>query len=427
MHVSALPTSTVEKGIGALRVAALVVAPIAIVLADLDTGWLVVVGLSYVLLALGTAAMWAWGRRTGWGSRWLLPAGFALDLAVATGFVLAFAHQEPSIAWALAYVVLADAALRFSMAGVVAGFVLAVVLFAVQAWLHERAVPGDFDAAAYVYVGASLLGVAGVLATFTRVIQKQARAAGEQGLMLADAQRMRERLIATSSHEFRGSLTAILVGVQTVRANIDRLRPEQVTKVLGDVAGQAEHMQRLVEDLLYAARARSDNVGVRPRVDDAADTVNRALAAASRHRRDHMLEMSIERVVCELDHERLQQVVRNLVENAFKYTPPGGRVTVISRHADGVLEVRVADTGPGIPVADRERIFEPFRRRRSENDASDSVGLGLYLTSQIIQAMGGSLELLSPAEGSEFVIRVPAPRAKRQPAMGAHRRPGPAQ
>lgn len=426
MHVSALPTSTVEKGIGALRVAALIVAPFAIVLADLKTSWLVLVWSSYALLVVGTPAMWAWGSRTAWGSRLLLPAGFALDLAVATGFVLGFASQDPNVAWALTYVILADAALRFAMTGVVLGFVLSVALFAVQAWLHDRAMPGEYDAAAYVYAGGSLLGVAGVLATFTRVIRKQARAAGEQGLMLADAQRMRERLIATSSHEFRGSLTAILVGVQTVRSNIDRLRPEQVTKVLGDVAGQAEHMQRLVEDLLYAARARSDNVGVRPRVDDAADTVNRALAAASRHRRDHMLEMSIERVVCELDHERLQQVVRNLVENAFKYTPPGGRVTVVSRHADGVLEVRVADTGPGIPVADRERIFEPFRRRRSENDASDSVGLGLYLTNQIVRAMGGSLQLQSPAQGSEFLVRVPAPRAKRQPAMGAHRRPGPA-
>ncbi|MDQ4009086.1 MAG: ATP-binding protein, partial [Actinomycetota bacterium] len=160
------------------------------------------------------------------------------------------------------------------------------------------------------------------------------------------------------------------------------------------------------------AQARSEVIQVRPRWDDLQASVQVALAAAGRHRAGHRLTVSVEPLSCELDHERFQQVLRNLVENAYKYSPPDSRVVVLARRDNHRLELRVADDGPGIPAAERERVFEPFRRLRGTrvhgDGAGDSSGLGLYVVQQIVAAMGGSLELHTSSGGTEFVVSLPA-------------------
>jgi len=364
---------------------------------------------SQVVLLLGTLGLWLWRRHARPADeRLLLTAGFVLDAVVIAGFVLAFSHLVPNVAWAMVFTLLADAALRFGVRGAVLGLVLSVLLFVVQAQAYEAATGTATTAGGYLYVLATLVGAAGILAVFTATLERQARMAQQQALALGDANRVRERLLAMSSHEFRGSLAAMLLAADTVRVHHEHLRPQRVASLLGEVDRHGRHLSRLVDDLFAVARASSEAIRVRRRWDDLEASVEQALAAADRHRDGHHLTVSVETVSCELDHERFQQVVRNLVENAYKYAPSGSRVVVMATHHDGHVELRVGDDGPGIPAAEREHVFEPFSRRRGAAERDDSAGLGLYVVQQIVSALDGSLDLHTSAAGTEFVVVLPA-------------------
>jgi K+-sensing histidine kinase KdpD len=184
-----------------------------------------------------------------------------------------------------------------------------------------------------------------------------------------------------------------------------------VARLLAEVERHGRHLSRLVDDLFAVAQASSEAIRVRRRWDDLDTSVEQALAAADRHRDGHHVTVSVENVACELDHERFQQVTRNLVENAYKYTPAGSRVVVMATYRDGHVELRVGDDGPGIPAADRERVFEPFSRRRGAAERHDSAGLGLYVVQQIVSALDGSIDLHTSSAGTEFVVALPAAAA----------------
>jgi signal transduction histidine kinase len=410
LSASALQPLRVEQVVTYLRVFGLVAGVPTILLATFpgearpQLAW----GIQGVLLA-GTIALVVWRHTMRPGDeRAVLLAGFVLNAVVIAGYVIAFSHVQPNVAWAMVFTLIADAALRFGVHGAVAGWVLSTLLFVLQAQAHEAATGVSMSPVAYLYVLASLAGAAGILAVLTVTLERQARMAQQQALALSDANQVRERLLAMSSHEFRGSLAAMMLAADTVRANLDRLGPERSVKLLAEVDRHGTNLSRLVDDLFALAQARNDSIHVRRRWDDLPSSVQVALAAANRHRDGHMLTVSVEPISCEIDHERFQQVVRNLVENAYKYAPHGSRVLVVASHRGDHLELRVGDEGPGIPSADRERIFEPFSRRRGAASRSDSAGLGLYVVQQIVAAMDGVLELHTSSEGTEFVVLLPA-------------------
>jgi signal transduction histidine kinase len=410
MSASALQPLRVEQVVTYLRVFGLVAGVPTILLATFpgEARLQLVWGIQGVLLA-GTIALVVWRHSMRPGDeRAVLMAGFALNAVVIAGYVIAFSHLEPNVAWAMVFTLIADAALRFGVHGAVVGWVLSALLFLLQAQAHEAATDVGMPPVAYLYVLASLAGAAGILAVFTVTLERQARMAQQQALALADANRVRERLLAISSHEFRGSLAAMMLAADTVRANLDRLGPERSAKLLREVDRHGTNLSRLVDDLFAVAQAQNDSIQVRRRWDDLQSSVQVALAAANRHRDGHTLTVSVEPISCEIDHERFQQVVRNLVENAYKYSPNGSRVLVIASHRGDHVELRVRDEGPGIPAGDRERIFEPFSRRRGAASRSDSAGLGLYVVQQIVAAMDGVLELHTSSEGTEFVVWLPA-------------------
>jgi signal transduction histidine kinase len=402
----------IEQVVTYLRVFGLVAGVPTLLLASfpgaarLQLAW----GIQGVLL-VGTVALVVWRHTMRPGDeRAVLLAGFVLNAVVIAGYVLAFTHIEPNVAWAMVFTLLADAALRFGVRGAVVGWFVSALAYWVQAQAHEAATGVSTPVVAYVYVLATLAGAAGILAIFTVTMERQAKLAQQQALALADANRVRERLLAMSSHEFRGSLAAMMLAADTVRTNLARLGPERSATLLGEVDRHGKNLSRLVDDLFTVAQARNDSIEVRRRWDSLPESVQVALAAANRYREGHMLTVSVEPIACELDHERFQQVVRNLVENAYKYSSDGSRVVVIAAHIAGRVELRVGDDGPGIPAADRERIFEPFSRRRGTTGRSerDSSGLGLYVVQQIVAAMDGALELHTSSEGTEFVVSLPA-------------------
>ncbi|MGH3472944.1 MAG: sensor histidine kinase [Nocardioidaceae bacterium] len=409
INVSAIAPHKVEKFVRFLRVFGLFAGLVLVLTSDFpNTGSRAGAWATIAILLVATGVLWAWGNESSWGSMRLVHVGFAIDVLVVTGITFSWSYLDPNVSWSVAFLLLADAAMRYGVVGAGVGYVLAAALFIAQAGLHDAQSGQDTSTVALVFVLASLFGFAGMLAIFSFLLDVQAVMAQTQASLLDDAVSARDRLIATASHEFRGSLTAILVGAETVRTKWERLGPDRSRRVLDDVVRQGRHLQRLVEDLLLVSSGPRASVEITPRLDDASESIDAAVAAAGRYRQGHLLELSVEPVVCEIDHERFQQVVRNLLENAFKYSPPGSRVSLTLRHAEESLEVTITDHGPGIDPAERPRIFEPFRGTSDAHGHPDSFGLGLYLVKQIVDSMEGSLDLRSSDAGTEFVIRVPA-------------------
>jgi signal transduction histidine kinase len=137
--------------------------------------------------------------------------------------------------------------------------------------------------------------------------------------------------------------------------------------------------------------------------------IHQALDAATPKRRSHQLEVFVEPLRCKLDASRIGQIVRNLVENAYKYTPERTRVAVTGRAEPGGIVIEVADDGEGIPPDKRDQLFEAFSRIEETSAGQDGVGLGLFVVSQLVAAMQGHIDLSSSSRGTTFTIHIPCP------------------
>jgi len=224
------------------------------------------------------------------------------------------------------------------------------------------------------------------------------------------ANRAKDEFVAMLGHELRNPLGAITTAIHVLEA---RSGPDDTSASLrGIITRQTHHLTRLVEDLLDVSKLVSGKIALTTQPEYLRDVVMRALASfqevgkASRH----VISVSGAGVRVEGDAIRLQQVVTNLLDNAVKYTPPGGRVdiTVTSEGPDAVLTVR--DTGVGIHPEVLPRIFDLFVQG-SETMARSAGGLGLGLTivKRLVALHGGSVSASSPGpkQGSEFVVRLP--------------------
>jgi signal transduction histidine kinase len=128
----------------------------------------------------------------------------------------------------------------------------------------------------------------------------------------------------------------------------------------------------------------------------------------------HRFEVDLpsEPLAAEADREKLRQVFNILVENALKYSPEGGTVTLGARRKEDAVEVRIVDEGIGIPPAEQERIFRKFYRAESTaRDGAGGTGLGLFIAKELVTAMGGRIWVESTeGEGSSFAFELPAVR-----------------
>ncbi len=208
------------------------------------------------------------------------------------------------------------------------------------------------------------------------------------------------QLVADASHELRTPLTSILTNVE-VLGDEPALRPHQRQSLVVDTAQQVRELGKLVSNLVELARADQPSVQTEPlRLDDLVDgCIERARAVWPRVEFGAELEES--RVVG--DREALERAVRNLLENAAKWSPAGGRVVV--RVTDG--EVTVRDEGPGIDENDLPHVFDRFYRAPTARAVPGS-GLGLAIVRQVAEAHGGTVRAERAAPGSVFRLRIPS-------------------
>ncbi|MBI3361894.1 MAG: sensor histidine kinase, partial [Chloroflexi bacterium] len=223
---------------------------------------------------------------------------------------------------------------------------------------------------------------------------------------LFNAQR---RFVADVSHELRTPLTAILGNVDLLR----RIGADDRDS-LDAIQSEAERMSRLVGDLLLLAQAEAGTLPV-AREPVELDTL---LLEVYRQMRVLALDGGIEMQIAEEDQarvlgdrDRLKQLLINLLSNALKYTPQGGRVTLGLARVNNWARLTVSDTGPGIPAEDLSRIFERFYRvDKARNRAQGGAGLGLAIAQRIARMHGGRIEVASegvPGRGSTFSVWLP--------------------
>jgi signal transduction histidine kinase len=220
-----------------------------------------------------------------------------------------------------------------------------------------------------------------------------------------DAAQMRERLMGIASHDLKNPLGAVLQASTLLSRspNLD----EREKRFVKQIHASAERMAHLVVQLLDLTRVRLGGglpLAKKPmRLDQAVRAVADELKLTTPER---AFELKLDEVPLEADPDRIGQVASNLVGNAVKHSAPGGRVAVrVTREqADALLSVY--NEGPAIPSERLEHIFEPFVVYGSA--PRDGLGLGLYISREIVQAHGGSIRVASDAGGTRFTVRLPA-------------------
>jgi len=227
-------------------------------------------------------------------------------------------------------------------------------------------------------------------------------------------QQLKANLIADVSHELKTPVTAIRGFAETLLDGaLDR--PDAATRFVRIIEGEASRLQRLIEDLLQLSLIESRGVEFRDEpVDMCAvteDIVHRFRSRAEEREVDLELELAASRpVVVTGDRHYLEQAVSNLVDNALKFTPKGGRVVVsLQAPTEDRVQVSVSDTGVGIPGGDIPYVFHRFFRvERARGRKEGGTGLGLAIAKHIVSAHHGSVGVESEVgEGSRFWIQLP--------------------
>ena len=252
----------------------------------------------------------------------------------------------------------------------------------------------------------SLLLAAGIWLVANRRVRAARGQWERRASRLIELDRLRDRLIAITSHEIRGPLTAMIAAAEAMRRRGDQLGEEERARLLEMISQQGNQLARLVEDLMLSSEVEAGLV-IQSEWSELEQVVQRALEGAAPKRRAHQLEVFVEPLRCEIDGYRVSQMLRNLIENAYKYTADRSRVMVAGRAVDGGIELEVADDGPGIGVDHKDQLFEAFSRMEETAAGKEGVGLGLYVVSQLASAMGARLDLASSSRGTTFTIRIP--------------------
>ena len=252
----------------------------------------------------------------------------------------------------------------------------------------------------------------------------------EQAAALADQDRRKDGFLAMLSHELRNPLAPIRNALRLI--GLSQQEPRQEIRQAYDIIErQVENLVRLVEDLLDLGRITSGKIHLQKERVDLAAVIARAIEGARPliDARRHRLEVNLPEapVPVEADPVRLAQVLWNLLNNAAKYTPDGGRITLEVERSDGAV-VRIRDTGMGIAPEMLPKVYDLFTQMERTLDRSEGgLGIGLTLVRRLTEMHGGTVAATSEGlgQGSEFVVRLPALPDEAPPAGST--RPAPAE
>ena len=341
--------------------------------------------------------------------------------------------------WLLSYIAWGAAALDPSMARIAeaerrrlprltttrlvllaAALVAAPAILLIERVAHHRVHSYVLGFGGAALSGLVLLRLAGLVRAVERAgrAERVARREAEQAQhllayqneQLLELDTLKDEFVSSVSHELRTPLTSISGYVELM---LEDEQDEDKRNYLGIVDRNAERLLGLVSDLLFSARLQSGRLELERSEVDLHRLVLQAVESARPRAETAGVELTLAAdSVPPVSGEavRLAQLLDNLVSNAIKFTPRGGRVAVRLSARDERVWFEISDTGIGIPAGERERLFERFFRSQSALERQiEGTGLGLYISKAIVEAHGGRIGVQSePEEGTTFIVELPA-------------------
>jgi len=225
-------------------------------------------------------------------------------------------------------------------------------------------------------------------------------------------EQLRSDFVSTVSHELRTPLAAIYGAALTLQRDDVRLEDSQRTGLLDVIASEADRLARIVNDILWASRLDSGQMGIAIEKCDAEAIVTQVTHSLRSHAPSTIvLDVDAEPNLPPIaaDPDKLRQVLTNLVDNAIKYSPDGGHVYVLVTRSGNRIRFRVQDEGLGIPPTEQARIFEKFFRLDPQlTRGVGGTGLGLYICRELVERMHGRIGVNSDGRsGSTFWVELP--------------------
>lgn len=237
--------------------------------------------------------------------------------------------------------------------------------------------------------------------------------------LLIQKESLRNNLLNAVSHDLRTPLASIIGASSSLLAEGDSFSPEARRRLRTVIVEEALHMQHMVENLLDMARFQAGDIVLAQEWEALEEIAGSAVAAIRRRVTSHVISVAVPHDLpfIRCDSVLVERVIINLLENAVKYSPEGGVVTLLAEVRESAIEVAVEDAGPGIPVEARERVFDPFVRLHG---GSSGGGLGLTICRSIVEAHGGHTRISTGASGGARVsFTLPLPDSAPAPVQEA--------
>jgi len=210
-------------------------------------------------------------------------------------------------------------------------------------------------------------------------------------------------------HELKTPITPVLAATELL---LEETKDERSVKLVQSIDRSASNLNRRIDELVDLIRGETDMLPLNLEPTDVVSLIRdigyEMIPVASRDGYSLTVDLPSSNLVISADGDRLRQVIQNLLNNAFKFTPQGGEITLRTREDGANLVVEVQDTGPGINEEDQERIFDPYYRRVEDRERLSGLGLGLALAKRLVELHGGQIWVKSKrGQGSTFGFSLP--------------------
>jgi len=232
------------------------------------------------------------------------------------------------------------------------------------------------------------------------------------------SEKMRKEFVANVSHELRTPITSIRTYAETLQESGEGMDGDMINHFLDVIVNESDRISKIVQDLLILSRFDAGNYSLDHSEFSFEKSVRDVYNAQKleAQRRGHEFLVDIKGQPCPVfgDRLRIEQVLTNMISNAIKYTPDGGRIKVVAGQRNGIVWCKVRDNGIGIPEEDWEHVFERFYRvDKARSRESGGTGLGLSIAYEIVQRHGGDLKLTGrKGGGTEIMLTLPVDKAE---------------
>ena len=240
-------------------------------------------------------------------------------------------------------------------------------------------------------------------------VAKELREREEELRTLKKLDQLKDEFVGLVSHELRTPITVILGALSTVITEANRLSKTEIIHLSEDAYWEAEQLSDILTNMLELARAQVNRLTIAEEPVNLKEMIKTVVSKMKKQAASREITIACaESTIVVADSVRLQRILRNLLDNAIKYSSPGARIEISAQQNGNEVTIGVRDYGTGISLESMRKIFEPFQRLQPQNNQVGGTGLGLVVCQRLVEAHGGRIWVESqPGQGSTFYFTLP--------------------